>query len=204
MCCLGSPCPLNNRVHQMVHSDVSDGLELRWVGNNSDAWGWIVYLIHRYVSLHRRHSGNQQMIISDTEKLQSKVLEFKDMQKWADVHIDGILGEYLDMVGESGLNLYVDKWEFSDTSDLVVIEWIGYGARGYTDGGSISMPIEYLWDSDWQDKARAAMEEKKRVEREEKAADEARRIQMDLEHDRDTLAELLRREKLGDLCWKGR
>ena len=132
-------------------------------------------------------------------KLEYDIRKMQELQKKYEDHIYERIDQYIKLAREyryKGLSgsFGIDIWEFN--GNKIDISFTEYGSYGYHEPYSISMPIDYLWDESWLEKAIADFERKKEEERLAKEKADYQQKKAQEERDRAKYEEL--KERFGD------
>ncbi len=68
--------------------------------------------------------------------------------------------KYIELNGFYGDNFYIDYWEFSESGELEIVI-TQTGRWSFSETATYDIPLEYLWDDNWEEKEKARLKEKK-------------------------------------------
>ena len=124
-------------------------------------------------------------------KIEQDIRKMQELQTEYEDHIYERLREYIKLTGFIGNDFYIDSWEFNN--DKIDIVFTQTGSYSFHESDSRQMPIEYLWDDNWLEDTKIAIEHKKEEDRIAKERENARKKKAQEKRDRAKFEELKKR-----------
>ena len=121
-------------------------------------------------------------------KIEQDIRKMQELHREYDEYIIERIRQFVELEGYIGNDFYIDSWELEDDRiDIVIMQT---GSYSFHEADGRSMPIEYLWDEDWQEYAEDELRIRKQLREEEEQRKKAKATQEREKKERETYERL--------------